>query len=175
MESLFEDVIDLMNMGGPPIPNFCSLQNNCLVISDSLTVEDIPMDVKQQAFEKHIQTTGYNLFDQTKLTEQQLNNTKRLIINTSFYVFFSLFLIFTILLLVLMYYRIIDVVIGLYLIILFSLIIYIASVLYRHQTISHAISSTNVINQDILQNQMDFENSIAFQPQAIKQVSNIVF
>jgi hypothetical protein len=70
------------------------------------------------------------------------------------------------------YYNVIDTVVGIYLIVLFSIIIYIMSVLYRFHTLSQSISSTNVINQDIVANQVQYENSLAMQPQMVMNVMN---
>ena len=163
----FEEIIDCHNIGGPPMPVYKDCQN--------LTVTtDISNQLKKLAFEEAVKTTGYTLFDQTNATETTLNNTKKIVNNTSFYIFFSLFLIFTILLLVLMYYQLIDFVIGLHLIILFSLILYTSSVLYRYETISVLMSATNVLNQTIEQNRIQYENSIAMQPKMMMDVINII-
>ena len=159
------------NIGGPPMPVY----QGCSSMSMSMTnLSPLTKSQKQQAFETSVQTTGYNLFDLTKITNASLDTTKLIVNNTSFYVFFSLFLIFTILILVLMFYNAIDNVVGIYLIVLFSIIIYVMSVFYRFHTISQAISSTNVVNQDIVVNQAQYENSIAMQPQMMLDVISTI-
>jgi len=173
--SFIDDIIDQSNIGGPPIPLYqeCHEQSTNLMTTQ-LTTNSMSRQLKKLAFEQAVKTTGYTLFDQTNLTETTFNNTRQIVINTSFYVFFSLFLILTILLLVLMYYQQLDLVIGLHLIILFALILYTSSVLYRYETISHLTSSTNVLDQTIEQNKMAYENSIAMQPQMMLDVIDVI-
>lgn len=169
----FDDMTN-QNIGGPPMPLYKNCHETTTIDQSSLTTSYISNQLKKLAFEQAVKTTGYNLFDQTNITETTFNNTKQIVINTSFYVFFSLFLILTILLLVLMYYQIIDTIIGLHLIILFSLILYTSSVLYRYDTISRIMSTTNVINQQIEQNKIQYENSLAMQPQMMLDIINVI-
>jgi hypothetical protein len=171
-EDITKNSVDITNIGGPPMPIYQGCSSSMPSTRSSTNFSMLSTSQKQQAFETAVQTTGYNLFDLTKITNASLDNTKQIVNNTSFYVFLSLFLILIILLLTMIYYNVIDTVVGIYLIVLFSIIIYIMSVLYRFHTLSQSISSTNVINQDIVANQVQYENSLAMQSQMVLNMMN---
>lgn len=167
--------IDYFNIGGPPIPSYDYCEPKEITMTNHMiNTNQLSTQIKKLAFQQAVKTTGYTLFDESQVTETSLDNTKLIVNNTSFYIFFSLFIILTILILILMFYQHLELAIGLQLIILFALILYTSSVLYRYSTISRMISSTNVLNQQIERNRIAYENSIAYQPQMILDVINVI-
>ncbi len=119
----------------------------------------------------YINNHGYQLFDFTKITNSNLEASKIIINNTSFFIFFSLFIIFFIFIVILMIYDYLVLMTGLYLILLFSIIIYIASIIYRHNTISAIDASIKSLNSEIITNKIAYENSIIQLPNNIATVS----
>jgi hypothetical protein len=159
---------DTSNIGGPPIP----LYQDCP--GHTGLQPDITPEKQKLAYETFVSTTGYELFDLTKITDTAANNSINIVNNTSFFVFLSLFFIFTIILLILMYNNIINVVYGLYIIIILSLLIYFISILYRHNTISYILGNTQLLDNAIELNKLNYDNSIAYLPIALEQITKII-
>ncbi len=123
-------------------------------------------------FLDYIKSTSINKEWEKIITHELTSKTSKIIINnTSFFIFFSLFIIFFILILLLMIYQYLDLMPGLYIILLFSIVIYIASVIYRKNTISSIEASTIVLNSEIDQNKTQYENSIIQLPNHVVNVS----
>jgi hypothetical protein len=150
MENLLFDTME--NIGGPPIPFY----PQCQVQPIALTFE-----AKKIAYENFVNSTGYDLFDATKITTNTLNTSNTIVNNTSFYVFFTLFLLLLILLFFMMVTNMIDIVVGLHLLVLFSLIIYTMSVVYRRSTLVNINAATANLAQEIIANKMLYEQSVA--------------
>ncbi|HSW76404.1 MAG TPA: hypothetical protein VLG50_05140 [Candidatus Saccharimonadales bacterium] len=153
--------INESNIGGPPVGHipFITINNN-------LTSQQ-----KHAVFQSYLENQGYNLFDFTKITDTSANNEKTIVNNTSFYVFFSIFLILLILLIALVVNGYMNTLVGLYLLLILSIIIYVASVLYRQHTLTSITSSTQVVNEDIKQNKILFDHSVLQLPNNIVQLS----
>lgn len=73
-----------------------------------------------------------------------------------------------------MYNNIINVIYGLYIIIILSLLIYFISILYRHNTISYILGNTQLLDNDIELNKLNYDNSIAYLPIALEQITKII-
>jgi hypothetical protein len=157
------------NIGGPPFPfTQCQDLRNLLLTT---TNPNLTNEQKREAYLNYVHNNGYIIFDYKKITDNNLQASKIIINNTSFFIFFSLFIIFFILILLLMIYQYLDLMHGLYIILLFSLVIYIASVIYRKNTISSIEASTIVLNSEIDQNKTQYENSIIQLPNHVVNVS----
>jgi hypothetical protein len=173
MESLsFSDTSSISNIqsniGGPPLP---------YNLSDSLlttTNDNLTNQQKHQAYLNYVNNNGYALFDYTKITDNNMKAATIIVNNTSFFVFFSLFIIFFILIISLIVYGYLDFMLGIYLILIFSILIFIISVIYRQNTLSYIQSSINVLNSDIVQNKAEYEQSIIQLPNNVVTVSQSI-
>src|SRR6185437_8784633 len=98
---------------------------------------------KRAAFDTYVSNSGYQLFDLTKITTVSANNDRDIVNGTSFATFFSIWLIILIAMIILMATDMIGTYVGLYLLLIFSIILYIASVIYRMRLLSTISSSTD--------------------------------
>lgn len=170
---LFNNII----VGGPPSPMYknCNMNNkNTTDDINNLELLNVNMDVKKMAYDVYVKNTGYTLYDLTKITELNNKNAVIIINNTSFFVFISIFIVLALLLIILMTTNILNIVVGLHLLLLLSIIIYTLSVTYRLSTLSSITSSTSNINSDIKRNKALYEQSIALLPNSIKNIDKVV-
>ena len=126
---------------------------------------------KRAAYESYLSNSGYQLFDLTKITGVSATNNRDIVNATSFAVFFSVWLIILIALVILMAYGLVSVYVGLYLLLLFSIILYVASVIYRARVLNTISATTNSVDQDILQNKSSFDDSVIQLPNNIVSMS----
>lgn len=162
------------NIGGPPIPMY---QGCTPSITQTFTTQvntNLTNEQKHAAYLAYINNNGYVPFDLTEVTTATSNTVANTVNNTAFFVFFTLFLLFIIIILILIVYEHLDVIIGLHVILLFSIIIYVMSVIYRQTTLNNITASQNSLNSAILENQVAFENSIIQLPNNIMTISNML-
>jgi len=158
------------NIGGPPMPYY----RECHDITDTLlttTNDNLTNEQKRLAYVNYVNNNGYVIFDYTKITNNNLKSSTVIVNNTSFFIFFSLFLIFFILILLLIVFGYLDFMVGLFLIVIFSIIIYMASVLYRKDTLNAIKNATASLNTEIVNNRIAYENSIIQLPNHVVSVS----
>lgn len=156
------------NIGGPPI--YSNSINSLL----TTTNEYLTNEQKRMAYMNYVNNNGYAIFDYTKITNNNLNAAKTIVNNTSFFVFFSMFIIIFLLLVTMMIYGYLDIMMGMFLILIFSIVIYIASVIYRQNTLSAIENSIKVLNVDIAKNKAEYENSVIQLPNNIVSVSQTI-
>ena len=168
-ENINSTTLNEENIGGPPIPMYEGCTSIITNTNDNLTNEQ-----KHAAYMAYVNNHGYVPFDYTELTTNTANTANTIVNNTAFFVFFSMFLLFIIMILILIVYGHLDIIVGLHLIILFSLIIYVMSMLYRHNTLSIIKTSSEGLNNSIAQNKINFENSIIQLPNNIMTISNLL-
>ena len=168
-ENINNTTLNEQNIGGPPIPMYegCTTSSMITNTNDQLTNEQ-----KHMAYLNYVNNNGYVPFDYTQLTNSNANTNTNMVNNTAFFLFFAMFILFLILILVLMAYGHLDVIIGLHLIILFTLIIYVMSILYRNATLTNINTSQTGLNSAIAQDRVKFENSIIQLPNNIMNVAN---
>jgi len=164
--SNFDSISNIQsNIGGPPI--YDNMINSLL----TTTNQNLTNEQKRNAYINYLNNNGYTIFDFSKITNNNLNSSIIIVNNTSFFVFFSLFIILFIFLITMMIYGYIDIIMGIYLILIFSIVIYIASVIYRQNTLSSIRNSVDILNVDIAKNKLEYENSIIQLPNNIVTVS----
>lgn len=156
------------NIGGPPI--YGNSMNSLL----TTTNEYLTNEQKRTAYMNYVNNNGYALFDYTKITTVNLDAAKTIVNNTSLYIFFTIFIIVFLLLITLMIYGYLDVMMGLFLILVFSIVIYIASIIYRQNTLSVIENAIKVLNNDIAKNKAEYENSVIQLPNNIVSVSQTI-
>lgn len=167
-ENIDSTTLNEQNIGGPPMPMYKDCQTSITThLNENLTDEQ-----KHTAFINYVNNDGFVPFDLTQLTSANHNVSNNIVNNTAFFVFFTMFLLFLIMILVLIVYKHLDIIIGLHLIILFSIIIYVMSVLYRSTTLSNIKSARNSLDAVINQNKIDFEKSIIQLPNNLMIISN---
>jgi len=127
---------------------------------------------KRAAFESYQSNNGYVLFDLTKITNSAADNHRELVNATSFAIYFPLWLILFITIIILMAYDFLSVYVGLYLLLIFSMILYVASVIYRVRVLNTVTATTNTINNDIQRNKSDFDESVIQLPNNIVNMSH---
>ena len=165
----FEKINDMSlynedNIGGPPINGKCNV----------IPLTNLTPTHKKLAYDAFINGTGYQLFDYSKITNATLENEIIIVKNTSFFIFFTIFLVLFIFIFIAMSNSTLDYMVGVYLIFLFGLIIYIASLLYRNSTIFRIESTLANINQQIAENRVAYEQSFAALPIVIDDIREII-
>lgn len=126
---------------------------------------------KKNVYLNYLQNLGYTLFDYTELTQNTMDASSIIVNNTSFFVFFTIILVFTIIIIIMMLNKQLDYIFGIYIILIFSTIIYISSIFYRNNTLYDIKSKLMITDNNILQNKINYENSIIELP---NNIANIV-
>ncbi len=133
--------------------------------------ESLSSTQKEVAYTSYTSNDGYVLFDLTLLSNTAKNNELSIVNNTAFFVFFCLFLIILIPILIFIVTGYLSAMLGFYLLLILSVIIYLFSVLYRSHLISQINSSTAQINNQIKKNKREFDNSIIQLPNHIHNIT----
>lgn len=147
------------NIGGPNI--------NSIIDTDNLSVSQ-----KHAAYTAYTSNNGYILFDFTLISNTMRENEINIINNTSFFVFFLLFLLLLLFIIIAIIANKINPMLGLYLLLIFSTLIYMFSVLYRSHTLSQIHFSTNNLNTSIAENKREFDNSIINLPNHVQHITS---
>ena len=165
-ENINSTSLNAQNIGGPPMPVYRDCQ-------PTINVNNLTDAQKHAAYMAYLNNSGYTPLDYTLLTSATADTSTILVNNTSFFIFFSMFLIITILVLLLMIYNHLDIVVGLHMIVLFAIIIYIASILYRNHTLSAIKMGKDSVDHSIERNRIAFENSIIQLPRHLSNLSQL--
>ncbi len=167
-ENIDSATLNEQNIGGPPMPMY----KECQPSITTQTNENLTNEQKHAAFINYVNNDGFVPFDLTQITASNADTSNNIVNNTAFFVFFTMFLLFLIIILVLIVYEHLDVIIGLHLILLISIIIYVMSIIYRSATLSNIKSAKDSLNSIINQNNIAFENSIIQLPNNLMMISN---
>jgi hypothetical protein len=144
--------------GGPPL--YTAKTNNDLSFTD-----------KHNAYTSYTSNDGYVLLDFTLLSNTAKENDLSIVNNTAFFVFFCLFLIVLVLILMLVVTGYLNAMVGAYLLLILSVIIYLCCMLYRSHLISQIVYSTNKVNSAIKNNKVNFDNSVIQLPNHIHNIT----
>ena len=160
------------NIGGPPIydPSFSSIATHLSTAPN----HHLSSHQKRCAYQSYVDNSGYMLFDLTQITNAAASSQSVIVNATAFYTFFTLFLILLIVLIALMCYNYISVMFGLYILTILSFILYVASVLYRQQTLTSINSATDLVNANIAANKVQFDHSVIQLPNSVVNMSSML-
>lgn len=133
--------------------------------------ENIPSEKRQAAYKAFADVTGYKAFDLSKGFSTLEDETKKLLMLNSFYIFMPIFILIIIMIWLMVGFGWFDWAAGLFFTVIAFIVLYGFAVFYR-------INAHNIINNrskqllsDAEAAQANFENSIAYWPQGLFAVA----
>lgn len=129
--------------------------------------EDIPEDKRKAAYEAFVNVTGFKPADLTKVVEAQNANLNSYINYNSFYMFMPTLILVLIVVWLMVGFRWIDWVIGLYFTVIAFVILYGFSILYRLHVQGNFTNKGRKLVDEARRAQQNLENSIAYWPQGL--------